>query len=48
MEKLEAAFERKEAADMARRRKDAWREHGELVRGNPVRVYKGEKFIRIR
>jgi peptide chain release factor 1 len=48
MEKLEAALGRKDAADKARQKKDAWREHGELVRGNPVRVYKGEGFVRIR
>ena len=24
---------------------DAWREHNRIVRGNPVRIYEGEKFI---
>ena len=23
----------------------AWREHTRIVRGNPVRVYEGEKFV---
>ena len=23
----------------------AWREHNRIVRGNPVRVYEGEKFV---
>ena len=23
----------------------AWEEHNKIVRGNPVRVYEGEKFI---
>lgn len=26
---------------------DAWKEHNKIVRGNPVRVYKGEKFTRL-
>lgn len=24
---------------------DAWREHNRIVRGNPVRIYEGEKFV---
>ena len=24
---------------------EAWREHTRIVRGNPVRVYEGEKFL---
>lgn len=48
MDKLEAALSGKDAADKARQKKAAWREHGELTRGNPVRVYKGEGFMRIR
>ena len=32
------------AAD--KQRKAAWREHTRLVRGNPVRVYRGQKFER--
>lgn len=23
----------------------AWREHSQIVRGNPVRIYEGERFI---
>ena len=23
----------------------AWREHNRIVRGNPVRIYEGERFI---
>ena len=23
----------------------AWREHNRIIRGNPVRIYEGEKFI---
>lgn len=48
MDKLEAVLAGKDAENKARQKKDAWREHGELVRGNPVRVYRGEGFIRIR
>ena len=48
LEKLETALDRKDAADKARQKKNAWREHGEIVRGNPVRVYRGEGFVRIR
>lgn len=48
MDKLEAVLAGKVAENKARQKKDAWREHGELVRGNPVRVYRGEDFLRIR
>ena len=24
---------------------DAWREHNRIIRGNPVRIYEGEKFV---
>ena len=27
---------------------NAWKEHTKLVRGNPVRIYKEEKFIRVK
>ena len=48
MEKLEAALRTKNETAAAGQKKDKWREHGQLVRGNPVRVYRGEGFIRIR
>ena len=35
----------KQAAD-ARQTNQAWREHTQIVRGNPVRTYVGEGFIR--
>lgn len=36
----------REKADLAqsKQRKTAWQEHNRLVRGNPVRVYKGPEF----
>lgn len=37
------AFETQQQQD-----KDAWIKHHQLERGNPVRVYKGEKFKRLR
>ena len=48
MEKLKAALKTKNEAAAAGQKKDAWLEHGQLVRGNPVRVYKGQDFVRIR
>ena len=25
----------------------AWKKHTEIVRGNPIRTYEGEKFVRV-
>lgn len=36
-----------EAASQAKQINDAWREHVQIVRGNPVRVYKGIAFKRV-
>lgn len=47
MNRLEEALGKRDAAAQARQKKNAWREHGGLVRGNPVRIYKGQDFIRI-
>ena len=30
----------------SKQKKDAWREHTRIVRGNPVRIYEGPGFIR--
>lgn len=48
MEKLNAVFAAREAEAAQNQKNSAWREHTRLVRGNPVRVYRGEEFKRIR
>ena len=48
MEKLNAIFAEREAEACQSQKNSAWREHTRLIRGNPVRVYKGEKFIRMK
>jgi peptide chain release factor len=48
MEKLNAIFAQREAEAAQNQKNAAWREHTKLVRGNPVRVYKGEKFVRVK
>lgn len=45
MEKLQAKLR-----DLQREQKEsqinaAWKEHNQIIRGNPVRIYEGEKFI---
>lgn len=42
--KLDAYLAEKEASNKAKQTNDAWREHSRIVRGNPVRVYKGMGF----
>lgn len=46
MEKLQAIFSQRQAEAEQQQKNDAWREHTRLIRGNPVRVYKGEAFKR--
>lgn len=48
LEKLQAIFAAQEAEAKQDQKHSAWREHTQLVRGNPVRIYQGETFIRIR
>ena len=48
MEKLQAIFAQRKAESQQQQKNDAWREHTRLIRGNPVRVYKGEEFKRIK
>ena len=48
MEKLNAIFAAREAEAAQNQKNSAWREHTRLIRGNPVRVYRGEKFERER
>lgn len=44
--KLKALLSEMEQASAAKQSNDAWREHNQIVRGNPVRIYEGEKFKR--
>lgn len=46
LNKLNLILEEKEAAGKAKQTNDAWREHTQIVRGNPVRIYKGMNFSR--
>ena len=44
--KLNSILAEIEAAGVAKQTKDAWIEHNQIERGNPVRVYEGMKFKR--
>jgi peptide chain release factor len=44
LNKLNAILAAKAVDNKAKQTNDAWREHTKIVRGNPVRVYKGEEF----
>ena len=46
LKKLAALLKEQESASQAKQTNDAWREHNRIVRGNPVRVYKGMEFAR--
>lgn len=46
LDKLNSILANMEAAGQAKQVNDAWREHTQIVRGNPVRVYKGMGFTR--
>lgn len=46
LDKLNSILTNMEAAGQAKQVNDAWREHTQIVRGNPVRVYKGMGFTR--
>ena len=48
LDKLNAILCDKEKELQARQTNEAWQFHNSLVRGNPVRVYKGEKFTLIK
>ena len=45
MEKLQEKLADLQRGQEAKQVNDAWREHIRIVRGNPVRIYEGEKFI---
>ncbi len=46
LKKLAALLKEQESASQAKQTNDAWREHNRIVRGNPVRVYKGMEFLK--
>ncbi len=45
MEKLRAKLADLQREQGAKQINAAWREHNRIVRGNPVRIYEGEKFV---
>lgn len=42
--KLRAVLETMDMESIGRLTNQAWKEHTQIVRGNPVRVYEGEEF----
>ena len=45
MEKLQEKLANLQQEQKADQVNTAWREHNRIIRGNPVRVYQGEKFV---
>lgn len=45
MEKLQEKLSGLQQEQKEKQENAAWREHNRIVRGNPVRIYEGEKFI---
>lgn len=46
LEKLATILKSKQSEQMQLQNNSAWREHNKIVRGNPVRTYKGQAFQR--
>ena len=46
MAKLQTILKLKNMESAARQKNGAWSEHQRIERGNPVRVYEGERFVR--
>ena len=44
LEKMQAIFKQMHDDTVANQKRTAWERHNSLERGNPVRVYKGDKF----
>lgn len=44
LKKLSAILKQTNTDGMNKRKNDAWSKHAQIVRGNPVRIYKGEGF----
>ena len=47
LKKLSAVLANSNLAGKDRQKNEAWSKHAQIVRGNPVRVYEGEKFKRV-
>ena len=47
LRKLSAVLNHINLSNKDRQRNEAWSKHAQIVRGNPIRIYEGEKFIRI-
>lgn len=45
MERMKEKLDRLEKEQKEKQVNAAWREHTRIVRGNPVRIYEGEKFV---
>ena len=48
MKKLKTVLRQLDHGKKADQKNDAWKEHTRLQRGNPVRVYKGMNFKKIK
>ena len=48
MEKIQELLKQQEKDVENRQNNQAWKEHGHIVRGNPVRVYSGMEFKRVK
>lgn len=48
LNKLNVILQEKEMEEKKKQINNAWMEHNSIVRGNPVRVYSGMEFIRIK
>lgn len=47
LNKLNILLRERENVSKQKQANDAWREHNRIVRGNPIRVYKGENFKKV-
>ncbi len=48
MSRLNAILQDRAVHARSKQTKEAWQEHTKIVRGNPVRIYEGKRFIRKR
>lgn len=48
IERVQKMLDLREEHAEAQHQNMAWQEHNRIVRGNPVRIYKGEKFLRVK
>ena len=46
LRKLSAILKNANIANVAKQKNDAWSKHAKIERGNPVRIYEGERFVR--